>query len=99
MISLGQLWQKDTKGWLSSSTWPEELASHPQDPHWDEADESTLDLEDFSPTPDTVFELDDRHVTFLEEQEKVEEGEVERIVSLVDQVDPMKLIGRHVAND
>jgi hypothetical protein len=51
-----------------------------------------VDLDDFGPSPETVFQLDDWHVGFLEEPDRAEEGEVERLLSLVDQADPSKLI-------
>ena len=57
----------------------------------DEAVDDMVDLGDFGPSPDTVLQLDDRHVSFLEEQDKVEESEVERLLSLVDQVNPQAL--------
>ena len=50
----------------------------------DEGDlDEFLELGDFSPLADTVLQLDDQHIMFLEEQDKEEEGEVERLVSLV----------------
>ena len=83
-------------GLLPSASWPRDLAARlplislddetliPLD---DEADDM-VDLGDFGPLPDTTLLLDDRHVSFLEEQDKVEESEVERLLSQVDRVNP-----------
>ena len=45
-------------------------------------DDDDSDLDDLGPDP--VFEVDDRHVSFLEEEDTADGDEVERIVALVD---------------
>jgi hypothetical protein len=80
---------------LSLAHWPKELPLQAPPGHLDEeaeADNIMVDLDDFGPSPETVLQLDDRHVSFLEEPDRAEEGEVERLLSLVDQADPAKLI-------
>jgi hypothetical protein len=76
-------WRWDTSNFLPFSHWPNGIEGEPVS-HLDEEDDNTfVELGDYSPLPDTVFQLDDQHVMFLEEQEKEEEGEVERLVTLV----------------
>jgi len=80
---------------LPSASWPSNLTvqlrlkslnDEALIPLEDETDDDMVDLGDFGPLPETVLQLDDRHVSFLEEQDKVEESEVERLLSRVDQM-------------
>jgi len=75
-------WRWDTSGFLPLSHWPN-VEGGPLSYLDDEDPDEFLELGDFNPLPDTVLQLDDQHVMFLEQQDKEEEGEVERLVSLV----------------
>jgi hypothetical protein len=91
IISLGWLWQKDSKPFLASSEWPTEILSCPPSFKFNpEAEDHDRDLDEFSPLPDSVFMLDDRHAAFLEAQAKAEEDDVERMLHLVDQREELK---------
>lgn len=68
---------------VPSSHWPNVIGCEPVPNLNEEEDDDFVELGDFSPLPDTVLQLDDQHVMFLEEQDKEEEDEVQRLVSLV----------------
>jgi hypothetical protein len=87
IISLGCQWKKDTREFIATSLWPTAIVSDPSPSDVvSETDNDSLDLDDFSPLPESMLELDDRHVAFLEGQDTVERDEVERILSLADYI-------------
>ena len=89
LVQLGQQWRNETETFLEVASWPKALglkrASQCDDS--DDDDDSISDLDDFGPVPDSVLQVDDRHVSFLEEEEAADADEVERIVTLVDQTE------------
>ena len=82
LLQLGQQWKNETEPFLEAASWPKQLHLKTASKLDDEDVES--DSDDFGPVPDSVFEVDDRHVSFLEEEGQVDEDEVERMVALVD---------------
>jgi hypothetical protein len=90
LIQLGQQWRNETEAFLEAASWPKALGLKKAPQHDDDDDsdsESIADLDDFGPVPDSILQVDDRHVSFLEEEEAAEDDEVERIVALVDQTE------------
>ena len=90
LIQLGQQWRNETEAFLEVTSWPKALglkaASQLDDDDDDDDDDSIFNLDGFD-SPDSVLEVDDHHVSFLEEQETADHDEVERIVALVDQTE------------
>ena len=85
---------------LSSPYWSHKIVSDTNPSYVDELEDSIDDLGDFDPVPDTIFQLDDWVVSFLEEDNRVDEGEVDRMLSLVDQTEGEEvLVGRTAHNN
>ena len=89
LVQLGQQWRNETEAFLEAASWPKALGLKgvSQCDDDDDDDSSISNLDDFGPVPDSVLEVDDRHVSFLEEEEGVDDDEVERIVTMVDQAE------------
>jgi len=91
LVQLGQQWWNEMETFLEDASWPKALglkkASQCDDDDDNDDGESISDLDDFGPVPNSVLQVDDRHVSFLEEEEAADDNEVERIVALVDQTE------------
>jgi hypothetical protein len=86
LIQLGRQWRNEMEASLNVAVWPKALRLEKAKASQvnDEASDSDDDL---GPVPDSVLEVDDRHVFFLEEGDAADKDEVERMISLVDQTE------------
>jgi hypothetical protein len=87
LIRLGQQWRNQTEPFLEAASWPDSLGLEGPSEIDDEDEDPTSGLDGFGPEPDSVLEVDDRHASFLEEEDTADDDEVERIVALVDQTE------------